>query len=595
VVDRDPGDGGERLLVYTRVGSANEQRVAYGFEYDPRGHAELFQSVLEQRRMLPEPLMKGRSNTDLLAVQILSPAGRVLFASDSEEEWSHASSDPFEAHFGGLQARATVRPAVAGSLVIGGLPRSRLPFLIGLLILAAGLSAMAVSQLRREGELARLRSDFVSSVSHELRTPLAQVRLFLETLRLGRYSTDEQREWILDNMERETTRLNSLIDNVLHFSRAERGATGGDKETICLAEYLERLVRDFAPLAAARRVRFETRLEPGLFAPLHAESFRQVILNLLDNAVKYGPQGQTVRVATVAMADGVRVLVEDEGPGIRPHERLTIWEPFRRGEHAIGSVAVGSGIGLAVVREIVEWHEGVAWVEDAPEGGARFVVHLPGWRDPLRWSGGNGPSSGELTRAGRMMARILLVEDNAELAAGIRYNLELDGYDVRVAEDGPAGVQAAREFSPDLIILDLMLPGMDGFQVLRTLREECIQVPVLVLTARGEEADKVRAFRLDADQYVTKPFGLLELLERVGTLLRRARLKAAPAGDEPDGILHFGEVVVDPGARKVVRRGSEVTLTPRAFDLLLALVALRGRVASRQMLLERCGDTRGGC
>jgi signal transduction histidine kinase len=383
VVDRSPLDGGERFLVYALAGATPEERVAYGFEYDARRHADLFHGVLEQRPLLPAPLMRGRSNSDLLAVQLLSPGGRVLFASDPEDEWSHASSAPFDPPLSGLEARATVRPEVAGSLVIGGLPRSRLPYLIGLLVLAAGLSAMAVSQLRREGELARLRSDFVSSVSHELRTPLAQVRLFLETLRLGRYSTHEQREWILDNMERETTRLHTLVDNVLHFSRAESGATGGDKETICLAEYLERLVHEFAPLAAARRVRFETRLEPGLFAPLHAESFRQVILNLLDNAVKYGPQGQTVRVATAAAGDGVRVLVEDEGPGVRPHERGTIWEPFRRGEHAIGSVAVGSGIGLAVVREIVEWHEGVAWTEDAPGGGARFVVHLPGWRDPL--------------------------------------------------------------------------------------------------------------------------------------------------------------------------------------------------------------------
>jgi signal transduction histidine kinase len=382
LVGQSPVDGSERLLFYARVGSADEESVAYGFEYDPRGHADLFQDVMAQRPLLPEPLMKGRSNTDLLAVQILSPGGRVLFASDDQDEWSHASTVAFDAPLTGLEARATVRPEVAGSLVIGGLPRSRLPFLIGLLILAGGLSAMAVSQLRREGELARLRSDFVSSVSHELRTPLAQVRLFLETLRLGRYSTDEQREWILDNMERETLRLNSLIDNVLHFSRAETGATGGDKETIGLAEYLERLVDDFAPLAAARRVRFETHLEPGLFAPLHAESFRQVILNLLDNAVKYGPNGQTVRVSTAAMADGVRVTVEDEGPGIQPHERRTIWEPFRRGADAIGSVAVGSGIGLAVVREIVEWHEGVVWVEDAPGSGARFVVNLPGWRDP---------------------------------------------------------------------------------------------------------------------------------------------------------------------------------------------------------------------
>lgn len=191
------------------------------------------------------------------------------------------------------------------------------------------------------------------------------------------------------------------------------------------------------------------------------------------------------------------------------------------------------------------------------------------------------------------MARILLVEDNAELAAGIRYNLELDGYEVRWAEDGAAGVAAAREFAPDLVILDLMLPAMDGFQVLRTLREEGIHVPVLVLTARGEEADKVRAFRLDADQYVTKPFGLLELLERVGMLLRRAKLRAAPAQDPAAGVLRFGEVEVDPAARKVLRRGREVVLTPRAFDLLLALAALGGRVATRQLLLETVWGHKG--
>jgi signal transduction histidine kinase len=119
---------------------------------------------------------------------------------------------------------------------------------------------------------------------------------------------------------------------------------------------------------------------------MHAESFQQVLLNLLDNAMKYGPAGGAVRV-TAALAPGapgggrVRVAVEDEGPGVEPAERERIWEPFRRGARAVGSVAVGSGIGLAVVREIVALHEGRAWVEDAPNGGARFVVELPGWRD----------------------------------------------------------------------------------------------------------------------------------------------------------------------------------------------------------------------
>ena len=189
------------------------------------------------------------------------------------------------------------------------------------------------------------------------------------------------------------------------------------------------------------------------------------------------------------------------------------------------------------------------------------------------------------------MPRILLVEDNAELAAGIRYNLELDGHEVRVAGDGPAALAALEPFGPDIVILDVMLPGMDGFQVLRRIRERGMTTPVMMLTARGEEADQVRAFRLDADQYVTKPFRLLELLERINMMLRRAHALGAPRAPEQGGVaraerMRFGDVEVEPASRKVTKRGEDVALTPKAFDLLLALALAGGRVLSRQELLR---------
>src|SRR5262249_51961521 len=123
-------------------------------------------------------------------------------------------------------------------------------------------------------------------------------------------------------------------------------------------------------------------------------------------------------------------------------------------------------------------------------------------------------------RVGVSMSRVLVVEDNADLAAGIEYNLKLEGYEVRVAQDGRAALRAVDEWKPDLVLLDLMLPEVDGYRVLQEIRSGGNRVPVLILTARGEEADKVRGFRLDADQYVTKPFGILELLERAAALLR---------------------------------------------------------------------------
>jgi two-component system alkaline phosphatase synthesis response regulator PhoP len=194
------------------------------------------------------------------------------------------------------------------------------------------------------------------------------------------------------------------------------------------------------------------------------------------------------------------------------------------------------------------------------------------------------PQMTESTSTRNHKASVLVVEDNPDLAYGLRNSLEIAGYDVAVAEDGVAAVDRARTVDPDLIVLDLMLPGMDGYRVLRTLRDEGRAVPVLILTARGEEADKVLGFRLGADDYVTKPFGVLELLARIEALLRRTRhwrgAGAAPA------IERFGEVEVDVSARTVRRGGERVELTPKEFDLLIALLRRQGRVTSRNELLR---------
>jgi len=180
-------------------------------------------------------------------------------------------------------------------------------------------------------------------------------------------------------------------------------------------------------------------------------------------------------------------------------------------------------------------------------------------------------------------ARVLVIEDNPALAEGIAYNLRHEGYEPRIAEDGRVGLSAVREWDPHLVILDLMLPGIDGYQVLESMRRDGNRAPVLILTARAEEADKVRGFRLDADQYVTKPFGVLELLERVASLLRRANGRDQAA--TRDATIHFGDIVVDTSARVVARKGVPCGLTPKAYELLLALIRRQGAVAGRVELL----------
>ena len=183
------------------------------------------------------------------------------------------------------------------------------------------------------------------------------------------------------------------------------------------------------------------------------------------------------------------------------------------------------------------------------------------------------------------MARILIIEDNRNLALGLRTNLEFEGHEAEIARDGTGGLMRARTRSHDLVVLDLMLPGLDGFRVLDTLRAEQIATPVLVLTARGDESDKVRGLRAGADDYVTKPFALRELLARVEALLRRARPAAAERTPAATGI-RFGDVAVNPTTRVVTRGGQPVPLRPKEYDLLGALLRRQGGVVGRADLLR---------
>jgi len=191
------------------------------------------------------------------------------------------------------------------------------------------------------------------------------------------------------------------------------------------------------------------------------------------------------------------------------------------------------------------------------------------------------------------MKRILVVDDEPTLVATLRYNLEREGYQVITASDGDVGLTLARSDRPDLIILDLMLPAIDGFEVCRLLRRE-MTVPILMLTAKADEVDKVVGLELGADDYVTKPFSMRELLARVRALLRRA--ETAPAVEME--LLAMGDLQVDLRRREASRQGQPLTLKPKEYELLLFLLRNRGRAFTREQLLDQIwgydfvGDTR---
>jgi len=355
----------------SRYGADGDVALVYGYVLAARDLAPVFSALLRGEPLLPRATAPI-DNDEALVVSVRAAGGAPVFANGVIHE--PAAVESLGVAFAGLVARVATRPEAAGSFVIGGIPDAPLLPLAGVFVLAAILLVLAMRQWRREAELVRLREDFVAGVSHELRTPLAQIRLFAETLQLGRLRGDAERARALGIVHDEARRLSHLVENLLQFSRAGRRGAALAAEAVPLGELVQDVLTAFAPLAAPHGVRLRPTGAPAV-AIADRDALRQVLINLLDNAVKYGPAGQTITVET-AMRDGRAVLaVGDEGPGIAPADRERIFERFTR--LAPGRTLTGAGLGLAVVRELVERLDGTVRVEATPRGGARFVIELP--------------------------------------------------------------------------------------------------------------------------------------------------------------------------------------------------------------------------
>ena len=339
--------------------------AAYGVATCRAAFAPLFADIVARHALLPFQVAGGLPNARLVSLEVVDPEGQTLFRSGPPATTGGYAGDP-ASNPGSILVRASLPPNVAGQLVVAR-PGARLPLLLGLLALTAGLTAVAARQLRREHELVRLRNDFTSSVSHELRTPLTQILLFGETLELGRAAGEDERRQALAIIVQEARRLTHLVENVLHLSRAERQMVRVTPVPVALGPLLREIVERFTALAGSAAVRLRTELDDTIVATVDPAALHQIVINLLGD----GPI--TLRVSLEL--GRTRLEVEDSGPGVPAGDRLRIWEPFVR-LRPRGEVP-GSGIGLAVVRELVAAHGGECRVELAEGGGSRFVVELP--------------------------------------------------------------------------------------------------------------------------------------------------------------------------------------------------------------------------
>jgi signal transduction histidine kinase len=336
----------------------------------------VFALALNATPALPPALTGGVPNDSLLSIRVTEPNGHVLYESPVQYPARIVGYLAPSPQWGGLQIAVHIRPEMADRLV-SGVPYGGPPRALFLLLMIVMFGTIAVIQVRRQLELVRMRERFVSSVSHELRTPLQQILVFSQLLRMEGLHDDAERHHSVSVIEREAQRLIQLVENVLRFARAARGDDPLVIEELPLAPFLHDTVTTFQPLAAGRGTAIVLHAEAPATVRADANALRPVLLNLLENAVKYGPPGQTVTVTVSTRAGRARITVDDQGPGITPAQRERIWRPYERLERSGDQPVTGSGMGLAIVLDLVQRMDGTVHVEDAPGAGARFVIELP--------------------------------------------------------------------------------------------------------------------------------------------------------------------------------------------------------------------------
>ncbi|MGH7467307.1 MAG: sensor histidine kinase [Longimicrobiales bacterium] len=334
----------------------------------------VFAMAMARTPVLPPTLTGALPNDSLVSVRVSDAHGHLLYASPKQYASPITGEEISPQPWGQMRLTVSIRPEVAYRLVIGGYNYSRMPLAVLLLLLIVLFAGLAVVQLRRQQEVMRLRERFISGVSHELRTPLQQILVFSQLLRMGKIEASE-RQHSIEVVERETRRLIHLVENVLRFSRSARGHDALTIERVPLEPLIRDSVQAFELLARANQVSTTVQIEDHVQALVDGNALRRVLLNLLDNAVKYGPPGQTVTIRLAAVDQRARITIDDQGPGIPSVDRARVWEPFQRLERE--AHIAGSGMGLAIVRDLIERMNGAVRIEDAPGRGTRFTVELP--------------------------------------------------------------------------------------------------------------------------------------------------------------------------------------------------------------------------
>ncbi|HYG61287.1 MAG TPA: ATP-binding protein [Thermoanaerobaculia bacterium] len=377
--------------------------------------------------------------------------------------------------------------------------------------LAQGLAQVASLSLdncrlfQRVVEEDRRKDEFLAMMAHELRNPLAPIVNAVEMLRLRGEDPDLRRR-ATEMIARQARHMARLLDDLLDVSRITYGKIGLRKERVDLVEVARRAFETSRPLFEARQHRVSLALPPEpVWLDADPARLEQVLSNLLNNAAKFTPAEGRIAMEVAAGPDEAVVWVRDDGPGIPPELRSRIFEPFVQEDRSLDRPSSGLGIGLTLVRTLVALHGGTAEVQSEGRGrGSEFTVRLP--RLPAEEEPEPGPVA-PVPVGTPTLPRILLVEDNPDAAMALTDLLRLWGHEVAVAADGATALEIAGSFRPDVLLLDIGLPGMDGYELAHRLRlqEGLAAARFIALTGYGQETDRRRAAEAGFDHHLTKP------------------------------------------------------------------------------------------
>ncbi len=388
--------------------------------------------------------------------------------------------------------------------------------------------------ITREAEIDRMKTEFISTVSHELRTPMTSIKGYIDLLYMGVAGPlSEQQKRFVTIIKNNADRLASLVSDILDISRIESGRVRLNFEPLSLKKVVEEVSLAFEHRIREKSLSYIVDI-PDDLPPLWADKDRltQILTNLISNACQYTPEGGSVTVTARAVGDVVQVDVRDTGIGIAPEDLPRVFDRFFRADHPVVRESPGTGLGLAITKAFVELHGGQIWVQSELGKGSTFSFTIP---VAVEEKAEEKPI--EVLPREERKGKILVVEDDRDVAELIRHSLEMEGYEVAVTFSGGDALWLARELKPDLITLDIRLGDMDGFELLERLKkdETTASIPVIIVSVVAEPE---KGFALGAADYITKPFEEERLIMSVRSILEAldgGRLnKILVVDDEPD-------------------------------------------------------------